>query len=199
MSGLVTILCHAECLGAWTFFWAPCTGSWQFAPAKFEAALKTSRQDSVIRKDYRIDNIHCHLVSRSEICTWRWHNNGRDCMEAVIEHIMYLLSPKFAHYTFTTTAWRIVKMRLGGKGMALGETHVLLKVLWLVTTLCGPCLPILNALIAMLANIYPVLLFGTNTRLLDMHKTEEHVTSMPSLGFGTFAFLAMVLQLSNLL
>eukprot|EP00971_Amphidinium_carterae_P082872 1639538-Amphidinium_carterae.1 len=85
-------------------------------------------------------------------------------MEATLEHLVWLLYPKFAHYTFTVAAFRIVKGRLrgNGNGMTLADSHVLLKFLWLVVTLFGPCLPILHALIAFIANIYSILLFGTD-------------------------------------
>eukprot|EP00971_Amphidinium_carterae_P197054 3911141-Amphidinium_carterae.1 len=58
--------------------------------------------------------------------------------------------------------------------MTLQASYVLLKLLWLVMTLFGPCLPILNALIALLANIYPILLFGTDAAILDVKEIEEH-------------------------
>eukprot|EP00971_Amphidinium_carterae_P208436 4135541-Amphidinium_carterae.1 len=67
-----------------------------------------------------------------------------------------------------------MKGRLTGNGMKLQASYVLLKLLWLVVTLFGPCLPILNALIALLANVYSILLFGTNAQILDVKETEEH-------------------------
>eukprot|EP00971_Amphidinium_carterae_P216840 4304339-Amphidinium_carterae.1 len=69
-----------------------------------------------------------------------------------LEHLVWLLYPKFAHYTFTIASFRIVKGRLAGtgNGMTLNDSHVLLKFLWHVVTLFGPCLPILHALIALL-------------------------------------------------
>eukprot|EP00971_Amphidinium_carterae_P326439 6457223-Amphidinium_carterae.1 len=87
-------------------------------------------------------------------------------MESTLEHLAWLLYPKFAHYTFTLAAFRIAKGRQAGNGngMTLVDAHVLLKLSWLVVTLFGPCLPILHALIAMLANIYSILLFGTDTQ-----------------------------------
>eukprot|EP00971_Amphidinium_carterae_P046342 912153-Amphidinium_carterae.1 len=165
MPGLVTILCHAECLGAWASFWAPCRGMWPFA-SKFRAAFTSPTDASNVV-------ISCDLVSRSDVCGWRWHMNRRECMEATLEHLMWLLYPKFAHYTFTMAAFRIVKWRLRGKGMTLHASYVLLKFLWLVVTMFGPCLPILNTLIALIANIYSILLFGTDVQVLDAKKTES--------------------------
>eukprot|EP00971_Amphidinium_carterae_P206050 4089312-Amphidinium_carterae.1 len=105
-------------------------------------------------------------------------------MEATLEHLVWLLYPKFAHYTFTIPAYRIVKGMLRGNGMTLQASCVLLKFSWLVLTLFGPCLPILNALIALLANIYSILLFGTDFRAHDAKETEEHGASLrPSFGF----------------
>eukprot|EP00971_Amphidinium_carterae_P268102 5318997-Amphidinium_carterae.1 len=94
-------------------------------------------------------------------------------MEATLEHLVWLLYPKFAHYTFTIAAFRVVKQRLWkrGKGMTLRASCVLLKFLWLGVTLFGPCLPILNTLIALCANIYSILLFGTD---FQVKETEEH-------------------------
>eukprot|EP00971_Amphidinium_carterae_P026702 526747-Amphidinium_carterae.1 len=79
MPGLVTILCHAECLGAWTSFWAPCRGNWLFASNFVKGFLsRTDGMDAIIS---------CELVSRSDVCAWRWHMNGRECMEATLEHL----------------------------------------------------------------------------------------------------------------
>eukprot|EP00971_Amphidinium_carterae_P126375 2503701-Amphidinium_carterae.1 len=67
-----------------------------------------------------------------------------------------------------------MKGRLTGNGMTLQASYVLLKLLWLVVTLFGPCLPVLNVLIALIANIYSILLFSTYAKILDVKETEEH-------------------------
>eukprot|EP00971_Amphidinium_carterae_P184339 3659532-Amphidinium_carterae.1 len=121
MPGLVTILCHAECLGAWTFFWAPCRSTWPFETTSGEA-FAAGDTDIFGAKPVTL-GFHCRLMSRSDMCSLRWNMNGRDCMEATIEHLVWLLYPKFAHYTFTITAFRIVKMRLGERGMTLAASH----------------------------------------------------------------------------
>eukprot|EP00971_Amphidinium_carterae_P253862 5039847-Amphidinium_carterae.1 len=92
-----------------------------------------------------------------------------------------------------------MRERFRGNGMTLQASYVLLKFAWLVVTLLGPCLPILHALIALLTHIYSILLFGTDRQFLHVTETEEHVASLPSLGFSTVAALALALQLSNLL
>eukprot|EP00971_Amphidinium_carterae_P257876 5118716-Amphidinium_carterae.1 len=74
----------------------------------------------------------------------------------------------------------------------------------------------------MLANIYSILLFGTDFQVLDVKETEDHGASLPSFsfilgvkaketedeehrpslprfGFSTVALLALALQSSNLL
>eukprot|EP00971_Amphidinium_carterae_P132449 2623270-Amphidinium_carterae.1 len=124
MPGLVTILCHAECLGAWASFWTPCMGMWQNA---FHFIHAMDAGDRVVLE-------YWNLVSRSDVCSWRWHMKSRECMEATLEHLVWLLYPKFAHYTFTIAAFRILKGRLrgNGHGMKLNSSHVLLKLLWLV-------------------------------------------------------------------
>eukprot|EP00971_Amphidinium_carterae_P074675 1475843-Amphidinium_carterae.1 len=119
-------------------------------------------------------------------------------MEAAIEHLLRLLYPKFAHYTFTIAALRILKVRIGGNGMSLRSSFVLLKFSWLMVTLFGPCLPILNALIALLAKNYSILLFGCSPQILDMKETIEY-SSFPGIGFRTVALVAFVLHVSNLL
>eukprot|EP00971_Amphidinium_carterae_P147555 2924238-Amphidinium_carterae.1 len=112
MPGLVTILCHSECLGAWASFWAPCRGSWPF-PSEVRMDLRKGFHGS---HPFLYD---CELVSRNDICGWRWHVHWRECMDAALEHLAWLLYPKFAHYTFTLAAFRIVKGRLRGGGMTL--------------------------------------------------------------------------------
>eukprot|EP00971_Amphidinium_carterae_P310815 6176443-Amphidinium_carterae.1 len=161
MPGLVTVLCHTACLGAWTSFWAPCRGTWPFADGfmVFMGGTEYSKPEG-----FAVD-----LLPRRELCSWRWHMNGRQCMEAAIEHLAWLLYPKFAHYTFTIAAFRIVRRRIFGSCMSLVGSNVLLKFSWLMVTLFGPCLPILNSLIALLAKIYSILLFGSNAHLLDVN------------------------------
>eukprot|EP00971_Amphidinium_carterae_P224090 4446697-Amphidinium_carterae.1 len=200
MPGLVTILCHAKCLGAWTSFWAPCRGMWSF-DSRFETDFKSRTEG---KATYEVTSVFgSELVSRTDVCGWRWHMNGKECMETTLEHLMWLLYPKFVHYTFTVTAFRIVKGRIAGNGhsMTLTDAHVLLKFLWLVVTLFGPCLPVLHALIALIAHIYSILLFGTNTQFLYVKetKTPALVAGLPAFGFSTVAFLVLAGQSSNLL
>eukprot|EP00971_Amphidinium_carterae_P085514 1691847-Amphidinium_carterae.1 len=78
-----------------------------------------------------------------------------------------------------------------GHGMTLQASYALLKFLWLVVTLFGPCLPILNTLVALTTNIYSILLFGTDAQLLDVREPPAHVASLPSFGFSTAALLAL--------
>eukprot|EP00971_Amphidinium_carterae_P030503 600032-Amphidinium_carterae.1 len=77
MPGLVTILFHAECLGAWASFWTPCRGMWQYA---FRFRNNVDIADKVVP-------LHWSLVSRSDVCGWRWHMKSRECMEATLEHL----------------------------------------------------------------------------------------------------------------
>eukprot|EP00971_Amphidinium_carterae_P308528 6130999-Amphidinium_carterae.1 len=81
MPGLVTILCHAACLGAWASFWAPCRGMWPFV-SKFRVAFRSFK-----RRTGADTEIASDLVSRSDICGWRWHMNRRECTEATLEHL----------------------------------------------------------------------------------------------------------------
>eukprot|EP00971_Amphidinium_carterae_P189925 3770254-Amphidinium_carterae.1 len=190
--GVVTILYHAECLGAWTSFWAPCLGTLPFAN---KVAV------DVPRNNYWEDDFlyYFDTVSRTDICSWRRHVNQKDCTEAAIEHVGGLLYSKFAHYTFTIAAIRVVKGRLAGKGMRLESSHALLKFSWLMVTLFGPCLPILNTLAALLVNIYSILLFGCDSQLLDLKETNKHAASLPSFGVSTVALLTLAFHSTNLL
>eukprot|EP00971_Amphidinium_carterae_P257070 5103454-Amphidinium_carterae.2 len=125
MPGLVTIFCHAECLGAWTYFWEPCRGMWPFAYGfRFAVKMPPGRTGT-----QAYGQVFCDLVSRSDICGWRWHMNVKGCVEATIEHLAWLLYSKFVHYTFTIAAFRIMKGRLTGSGMTLQASYVLLKLL----------------------------------------------------------------------
>eukprot|EP00971_Amphidinium_carterae_P026817 529103-Amphidinium_carterae.1 len=185
MPGLVTILNHAECLGMWISFWAPCRGPWPFERKVIVVGLQ---------QRFAFDPL-----SRTDMCSWPRHVNQKNCMEATIEHLAWLLSAKFAHYTFTIAALRAARRRLFGKRMRLESSHVLLQLSWLVATLCGPCLPILNTLLALLANIYSTLLFNCAPQLLDLKGQHEHTTSLPSFGFSTVALLALAFHSTNLL
>eukprot|EP00971_Amphidinium_carterae_P275617 5468928-Amphidinium_carterae.1 len=97
--------------------------------AKFTAFVDVPTPEYIIK-----DTVSCNIVSRTDVCGWRWHLNGRECMEATLEHLTWLLYPKFAHYTFTIAAYRVVKGRLSGNGngITLIDSHVLLKLIWLV-------------------------------------------------------------------
>eukprot|EP00971_Amphidinium_carterae_P065577 1299301-Amphidinium_carterae.1 len=175
--------------------WAPCKGMWPVA-TEFRATFKLP--------DGNGTSIGCDPVSRSDVCGWRWRINERECMDATLEHLAFLLYPKFVHYAFTIAAVQTVRGRLrgDGNGMTLADSHVLLKFSWLVLTVFGPCLPILHALIALLANIYSVLLFGTDTQFLyekETRATPAHLTGLPSFGFGMVVLLAFAWQSSNLL
>eukprot|EP00971_Amphidinium_carterae_P125246 2481713-Amphidinium_carterae.1 len=126
-SGLVTILCHVECLGAWTSLWEPCRKWWPFA-ATFNASYLGENSEL----EGRGTIFDVELVSRREICSWRWQMDGKACIEAVTEHLVWILCPKLVHYIFTMPTFRVVRVRMGGKGMTLVSTNVLLTFLWLV-------------------------------------------------------------------
>eukprot|EP00971_Amphidinium_carterae_P149606 2966209-Amphidinium_carterae.1 len=83
MPGLVTMLCHAECFGAWAFFWTPCRGMWQYT-FQFRAPVDIGLE---------VTSISSNLLSRSDVCGWRWHMKRTECMEATLEHLVWLLYP----------------------------------------------------------------------------------------------------------
>eukprot|EP00971_Amphidinium_carterae_P124940 2475031-Amphidinium_carterae.1 len=81
MPGLVTIICHAECLGAWTSFWVPCWGTWRFEHTFH--GLVYFRHINVPDVDggggfhtvVAPYGVSSNLVSRKDICGWRWNMN----------------------------------------------------------------------------------------------------------------------------
>eukprot|EP00971_Amphidinium_carterae_P261321 5184225-Amphidinium_carterae.1 len=89
-------------------------------------------------------------------------------MEMVSERLLALLYAKFVNSSFTMAAFRMLCARRSAKRMTPGVASVLLSYTWLVATLFGPCLPILNALLALFAMIYSVLLFGSDVEILGM-------------------------------
>eukprot|EP00971_Amphidinium_carterae_P336700 6473204-Amphidinium_carterae.1 len=91
MPGLVTILCDVECLGAWSSFWAPCRGTWPFA-SKLVVTVSFQTLEVGFRDELE-ELLECDLLSRSDVCRWRWPLNGRECMEATLEHLVWLLYP----------------------------------------------------------------------------------------------------------
>eukprot|EP00971_Amphidinium_carterae_P348554 6490556-Amphidinium_carterae.4 len=93
MTGFGTIICHAECLGAWTAVWAPCRGTWPFQSTYHTLRRESQDVFGVAVTDYG------RFVSRSDICGWRLHMDWPECVEATIENLVWLLYPKFAHYT----------------------------------------------------------------------------------------------------
>eukprot|EP00971_Amphidinium_carterae_P338251 6475497-Amphidinium_carterae.1 len=115
-----------------------------------------------------LGEITLDLVSRNDICSLRWLMDGRKCMEAVAERLTWLLYPKFVHYCFTMTTLRIVSKKLANKRMTLQASDCLLRFAWAVAAVFGPSLPVLNMLIAFLSKIYTVLLFGSDSEVLDM-------------------------------
>eukprot|EP00971_Amphidinium_carterae_P340329 6478607-Amphidinium_carterae.1 len=84
------------------------------------------------------------------------------------------------------------------KQMPLKDASVLLSYAWLLETVFGPCLPILNALIAMLTKIYSALLFSSHVALLDMDECQEQRTSVQNFGFGSVTLWAFALMFANL-
>eukprot|EP00971_Amphidinium_carterae_P133694 2648141-Amphidinium_carterae.1 len=90
MTGIVAIFCRAECLGGWTSFWAPCMGTWPFATG-FAYDIK---DEGVMMR-----TLAEPLLFRNSICKLRLRMKGRDCMEATLDNLVWLLYPKFAQYT----------------------------------------------------------------------------------------------------
>eukprot|EP00971_Amphidinium_carterae_P088860 1758540-Amphidinium_carterae.1 len=94
--------------------------------------------------------------------------DGHKCLEAAIERLTWLLYPKFVHYCFTVTTYRIIAAKLVHKRVKLRSLDVVLRLAWVVVAVFGPSLPVLNVLIAVLSKIYSVLFFGSDSKLLDM-------------------------------
>eukprot|EP00971_Amphidinium_carterae_P100403 1985747-Amphidinium_carterae.1 len=74
---------------------------------------------------------------------------------------------------------------MSGNFMKLTDANVLLSYVWLATLVFGPCLPILNLLIAVLANVHSFLLFyGPGFGLDAAGRTEMGKTNPPRFGFS---------------
>eukprot|EP00971_Amphidinium_carterae_P299541 5951535-Amphidinium_carterae.1 len=89
-----------------------------------------------------------------------------------MERLMWLLYPKFVHYCFAMTTFRIVAVWLADKRWTLQASDVVLPFAWVVVAVFGPSLPVLNILITFLSNIYSVLLFGSDSEVLDMRDEQ---------------------------
>eukprot|EP00971_Amphidinium_carterae_P160277 3177421-Amphidinium_carterae.1 len=187
-------MCHAECLGAWTSFWAPCRDPASFLGAMFTATFKATAR---LGFEVKSGDFNIELESKSDMCGLRWHMDRGQCMEAVTERLVWLLYPKFVHYSFTVTSFRMLNAQLMAKHMTLRAANVLLRYTWLVVALFGPCLPVLTAQTVLLVNIYSVLLFaGGPKRLLDIN--ESDTADVQIFGFSSVALLALALQSSHL-
>eukprot|EP00971_Amphidinium_carterae_P285638 5671427-Amphidinium_carterae.1 len=124
--------------------------------------------------------------------------DARKCVQAITERLMWLLYPRFVHYCFTTPAYRMLGAQLTDARLPRRAATVLLSFTWLVAALLGPCFPILNALLAVLAKIYSVLLFGPDM-ILEMDMSPGYSEIVNSFGFRSVVRLVLVLQISNLL
>eukprot|EP00971_Amphidinium_carterae_P010568 208857-Amphidinium_carterae.1 len=125
--------------------------------------------------------------------------DGRACTEAVAERLVWLLYPKFVHYSFTVTAVRMLRVKmLAAKGASLKDAKVVLSYTWLTVALFGPCLPILNALLAFLPKLFSVIHFDCDLQLLDTSIGQKRDACLESIGFRSVTLLALVLQFSNL-
>mmetsp|Transcript_12498 Transcript_12498/g.23064 ORF Transcript_12498/g.23064 Transcript_12498/m.23064 type:complete len:123 (-) Transcript_12498:41-409(-) len=119
--------------------------------------------------------------------------------EAAVEHMSWLLYPKFIHYGLTLPSVRIFRLQkgLGGK-LTLQDASVLLSYTWLAITLFGPYVPILNMLNAMLVKIYYMLLFVWDVLLLTK-ENQPKASSLESTGLHSISMIAMGLELGNLI
>eukprot|EP00971_Amphidinium_carterae_P063157 1249822-Amphidinium_carterae.1 len=149
------------------------------------------------RKELRLE-LPIQLLARGDICRLRWHMDKRDCVDALTERLAWLLWPKLAHHSLTIAACRMLRVRFSGKRMTLRAANVLLSYTWLLLVLFGPCLPVLNALMALLSIIYSILLFGSDPQLVDLGKSPEHSGGVQNFGSATVALLALILQSINL-
>eukprot|EP00971_Amphidinium_carterae_P239453 4753716-Amphidinium_carterae.1 len=107
-----------------------------FFGAAFEADLQSKRPapDDDFDDDFHIEGINVDLVSRTDMCSLPWHMDSRECVEATVEHLVWLLYPKFVHYSFVLAAARVLNARIRAKRMTLHAANVLLSYTWLVVT-----------------------------------------------------------------
>eukprot|EP00971_Amphidinium_carterae_P124565 2467642-Amphidinium_carterae.1 len=124
--GLMMFLFEAECLGGWTSLWAPCRSE-TWSSGTFTAPVMATEASGV----KPLGTLDADLVSRSNLCSLRWHMDRRECMEAVTERLVWLLYPKFVHYSCTMAVLRTVRAQHSAKRMRLHGAIALLSYTWL--------------------------------------------------------------------
>eukprot|EP00971_Amphidinium_carterae_P321810 6396774-Amphidinium_carterae.1 len=95
-------------------------------------------------------------------------------------------------------AVRVIGVFLNSTQMKLHSASALLSYTWLLVTLFGPCLPILNGLLALLVKIYYFLLFGSDLELLHMTRTQKHSIGVHNCLSICIALLALAMHSCNM-
>jgi len=122
----VTVVCHADCFGAWVLLWEPCTSA-------------TSELDSLNVDFYnnKRGSSHGKVARRGDVCALNKHVNPSRCAHAVFERLSHLLLASFLHHACTTPALCIMRKKISEKIMS-----VLLYYMWLLVFMLGPFLPL---------------------------------------------------------
>eukprot|EP00971_Amphidinium_carterae_P120636 2390343-Amphidinium_carterae.1 len=159
----LTIIFHADCLGAWVFFWQPCAaftssmGAWSNMRFAVESSIPGMPA-----------YVNQQLLSRSEVCELNANIERSRCTDAVLEHLMQLFLVKMVHLTFTFTSFRI----LSRKRIRFKRAYVLLAYVWSIAMMLGPCIPLLIPLSLLFAAVHTTILFNQFNMLHKQHHTD---------------------------
>eukprot|EP00971_Amphidinium_carterae_P332768 6467096-Amphidinium_carterae.2 len=176
----VTVACHADCFGAWVFFWTPCTSKFVDVGALSTVSIRGSV----------VSGYDAHqLVARSELCSADVNLTTRRCSNSVLERLAQILFSQFVHLAFTFPAGRI----LAGRCMSLRGTWVLLAYVWLLVLMLGPSLPPLVPLAFLVAVVHAMLLFDRFT-LLHKDRSGDNKARLPPIGLKCALGFAVLLQ-----
>eukprot|EP00971_Amphidinium_carterae_P034212 673632-Amphidinium_carterae.1 len=184
LPGLVTVACHAECLGAWVYFWAPCRAATCDADAFREHVAQLSRS-----VDASGIALRRKILSREDVCGLNRHMRKDQCADAVVERLVRLLFARFVHQTFSIPGSRV----LTDVPMRLKSSCVLLGYVWLVTLMFGACIPLLFPLSMLLALVHSAILFD-HYELVAREDVDgrAHLTQV---GLGFAVCTAVLLEL----
>eukprot|EP00971_Amphidinium_carterae_P045501 895481-Amphidinium_carterae.1 len=147
LPNLVTLVWHADCLGAWVFMWSPC--------------LHFARRE--IEFDFSAYTFFTKTLSRSDVCGVNVMPKTGRCLDAILARLWTILLSKLVHETFTIPAGQI----LGRRSMKLSKACGLLSYIWLVSLLLVPCLPLLSLLLLLLSQVHNELFYGSFALLWD--------------------------------
>eukprot|EP00971_Amphidinium_carterae_P053702 1057750-Amphidinium_carterae.1 len=185
LPGLVTVLCHAECLGVWVFFWHPCAHN-SSSMFPLQSTLSLSIQFAVEgRKTF---------LSRSQVCGLLATGNWHGCTDALLDRSSMLLYGNLVHLAFTTPSVQFIARLVSGKHRRFTHESVLPSYTLIVVLMLGPCLPLLPPMSLVLAlvqqRVVPIL--EPSSELVSDHDGDRLHPQICS--WWRMAYLSVLLQ-----